>query len=49
MQKRQWIQKCYSKTSGNLWQYYRDKPFLNDNGNIDDFRADDNNNTSFKF
>ena len=26
----------YSKTSGNLWQYYRSEPALND-GNIVDF------------
>ena len=24
----------YSKTSGSLWQYYRDKPFTRNNGNI---------------
>ena len=24
----------YSKTSGSLWQYYRDKPFIRDNGNM---------------
>ena len=24
----------YWKTSGKLWQYYRDQPALNDNGNI---------------
>ena len=33
----------YFKTSGGLWQYYRDKPFLNANGLIDDFSADNNN------
>ena len=27
----------YSKTSGSLWQYYRDEPFLDPNGNIVDF------------
>ena len=39
----------YSKTSGVLWQYYRDEPFLNANGAIDDFPADDNKSASFKF
>ena len=39
----------YSKTSGRLWQYYRGEPFLNANGAIDDFPADDNNSASFKF
>ena len=29
--------------------YYKDKPFLNDNGAIADFRANNNNTTSFKF
>ena len=24
----------YAKTSGSLWQYYRDEPFINDNGVI---------------
>ena len=28
----------YSKTSGGLWQYYRDEPALDDNGNITDFQ-----------
>ena len=37
----------YSKTSGSLWQYYKDEPILDDNGL--DFPADDNNCTSFKF
>ena len=27
----------YSETSGSLWQYYRDEPFLDPNGNILDF------------
>ena len=39
----------YSKTSGSLWQYYRDEPILNDHGVIADFAADDNNSVSFKF
>ena len=41
----------YSKISGSLWHYYsyyRDEPFLNDNGPIADFPAD-NNSASFKF
>ena len=40
--------KNYSKTSGNLWQYYRDEPALNDTGAIADF-SDADNNASFKF
>ena len=39
----------YSKTSGSLWQYYRDEPFLDNNGAIADFLADNNNSASFKF
>ena len=27
----------YSKTSGSLWQYYRDQPHLNDNGVINNY------------
>ena len=38
----------YLTTSGSLWQYYRDEPALNDNGEIIDFPAD-NNSASFKF
>ena len=38
-----------SKTSGSLWQYYRDEPVLDNNNNIIDFSANTNNNTSFKF
>ena len=30
-------------------KYYRDEPFINDNGAIADFTADNNNSTSFKF
>ena len=30
----------YSKISGSLWQYYRDKPFIGDNGNIIDVSDD---------
>ena len=29
----------YSKTSGSLWQYCKDIPALNDNGNIIDFNG----------
>ena len=36
----------YFKTSGRLWHYYRDGPFLN-NGAIADFPA--NTSASFKF
>ena len=39
----------YSKTSGRLWQYYRDEPFLNDSGAIAGFPADNNNSAQFKF
>ena len=41
--------KNYSKTSGGLWQYFRDKPFLGPDGDTADFPADNNNNTFFKF
>ena len=40
---------AYSKTSGSLWQYYRDKPALNANGETIDFSANSNNNAIFKF
>ena len=37
----------YSKTSGHLWQYYRDDPALNDGvGTLADFPG---NSASFKF
>ena len=39
----------YSKTSGRLYQCYRDEPFLDNNGAIADFPADKNNNASFKY
>ena len=39
----------YSKTSGSLWQYYRDEPALDNNGNIIDFPDGNNNSASFKF
>ena len=37
----------YSKTSGSLWQYYRDEPALNNAGSSIDF-PDDNNSVLFK-
>ena len=40
---------AYSKTSESLWQYYRDKPALDNNNNIIDFPANNNNSISFKF
>ena len=40
----------YSKTSGNLWQYYRDdKPALNAVGTDIDFPAGKNNSILFEF
>ena len=36
------------KTSGSLWQYYRDETALDNNNNIIDFPANNNNSTSFK-
>ena len=39
----------YSKKFGNLWHYYRDEPFLNANGAIADFPADNNNSALLKF
>ena len=39
----------YSKTSGSLWQYYRDEPALDNNGAIFNFSANNNNSGSFKF
>ena len=38
----------YSKTSGGLWHWFRDEPFL-DNDAIDDFLANSNKSASFKF
>ena len=40
---------AYSKTSGSLWQYYRDKTALDHEGKIIDFAANNNNSISFKF
>ena len=39
----------YSKTSGSLWQYYRDEQFLDAKCVIANFPGDDNNSASFKF
>ena len=39
----------YLNTSGSLWQYYRDEPALNANGEVIDFPANNNNSVSFKF
>ena len=41
----------YSKKFGRLWHYYKDKLFLNANGVITNFTANNNNNNSvlFKF
>ena len=36
------------KTSGSLWQYYRDEPFIYDNDNIFDV-SDDPDSASFKY
>ena len=40
---------AYLKTSGSLWQYYRDEPAIDTNDSIIDFPANDNNSNSFKF
>ena len=39
---------AYIKTSGSLWQYYRDEPALDAYGEIMDFPANNNNGASFK-
>ena len=39
----------YLKTSGSSWQYYRDKPALNNNNNIVNFLGNSNYSISFKF
>ena len=36
----------YSKTSGSLWQYYRDEPALNNDGTLGNFPG---NSVSFTF
>ena len=38
----------YSKTSGSLWQYFKDIPAVNNAGNIVDFTST-NTTDSFKF
>ena len=38
----------YLKTSGSLWQYYRDEPFIYVNDNIFDV-SDDPDSASFKY
>ena len=38
----------YSKTSGSLWQYYRDEPIINNDDNIVNF-LDDPDSLSFKY
>ena len=40
---------AYSKTSGTLWQFYRDELALDNNGNIADLPDNNHDNTSFKF
>ena len=40
---------AYLKTSGSLWQYYRDELAPDSNNNIIDFPAENNNSTSFRF
>ena len=40
---------AYLKTSGSLWQQYRDEPALNANGEVIDFTANNNNSASLKF
>ena len=39
----------YTKASGSLCYQYRNEPFLNANGAIADFHADNNNSASFNF
>ena len=39
----------HSKTSGRLWQYYRDEQVLYDNKVIIDFSDDNSNSISFQF
>ena len=39
----------YSKTIKSLWQYYRDKPYFNNDGNIADFSGANHNSDLFKF
>ena len=39
----------YLKTSGSLWQYYRDEQALDNNNNIVDFLPNNNDSILFKF
>ena len=39
----------HSKTYGSSWQYYKDIPLVNNNGNIVDFNGGDITSDSFKF
>ena len=39
----------YLKTRGSLWQYYKDKPVLDNDDRVIDFLANNNNSISFKF
>ena len=39
----------FLKVSGNLWEYYRDEPALNNHDATTDFPADNNNSVLFKF
>ena len=38
-----------SKIFQSLWQYYRDEPFLDNNGVIADILSKNNNSASFKY
>ena len=39
----------YLKTSGSLWQYYRDEPAIDTNEVVTNFLVDNSNSASFKF
>ena len=39
---------AWSKTSGSLWQYYRDEPALDNNEIIIDFLANNHNSNLFR-
>ena len=39
---------AYSTISGRLWQYYRDEPVLDNNGNINDFPDDSSHDALLK-
>ena len=38
----------YSKTSGSLWKYYRDEPFIGDDRNITDIPDPDTTSINYK-